>query len=227
MGEVSNLDTRLLNRRIYDVGEAATFLQLPPSTLRRWLLGDVRKGRHYLPVLREENNDDTTVRWGEFIEAGVLKALRGEHKVDLQELRVFCHTLRNTEGLPYPLAMKEVLLNGSRLLYPLRLANIEALVDADGQILTGPAIELFVSSVRWDGNEPVAFHPSREHPRVEINPRLRFGEPQVAGVSTSAVYELHAAGEPVSLLAETWHVEPDVIHAAIEYETDLRTARAA
>ncbi|CAN5134157.1 hypothetical protein BH23ACT9_BH23ACT9_17350 [soil metagenome] len=123
-----------------DVGEAATFLELPPSTLRRWLLGDVRKGRRYLPVLRDENNDDPTVRWGEFIEAGVLKALRGEHKVDLQELRVFCHTLRHTEGLPYPLAMKEILLNGPRLLYPLRLANIEALVDADASQggMTGP-----------------------------------------------------------------------------------------
>lgn len=228
MGGVSNLDTRLLDRRVYDVGEAATFLELPPSTLRRWLLGDVRKGRRYLPVLRDENNDDTTVRWGEFIEAGVLKALRGEHKVDLQELRVFCHTLRHTEGLPYPLGMKEILLNGPRLLYPLRLANIEALVDADGQILTGPAIELFVSRVRWDGDQPVAYRPSPEHPRVEINPRLRFGEPQVAGVSTAAVYELHAAGEPISLLAETWNVDPDVIHAAMEYETDRRRpARAA
>lgn len=222
MGGVSNLDTRLLDRRVYDLGEAATFLDMPPSTLRRWLLGDVRKGRAYLPVLRDENNDCTAVRWGEFIEAGVLKALRGEHKVDLQELRVFCHTLRNREGMPYPLAMKEILLNGSRLLYPLRLANIEALVDADGQILTGPAIELFVKRVRWDGDQPVAYHPSPEHPRVEIDPRLRFGDPQVNGVSTSAVYELYLAGEPVALIADTWRVEPSIVQAAIAYEADAR-----
>lgn len=227
MGGVSDLDTRLLDRRVYDLGEAATFLDLPPSTLRRWLLGDVRKGRTYLPVLRDAHNDRTAVRWGEFIEAGVLKALRGEHKVELQELRVFCHTLRNREGVPYPLAMKEILLNGARLLYPLQLANIEALVDADGQILTGPAIELFVKRVRWDGDQPVAYHPSAQHPRVEIDPRRRFGDPQVEGVSTSAVYELHLAGEPIPLIADTWDVEPDIVRAAIAYEADTRGATRA
>lgn len=128
MGEVSNLDTRLLDRRMYDLPEAARFLDLPVSTLRRWLLGDVRKGVEYLPVLREQSNDDGAVKWGEFIEAAVLKTLRGDHRVNLQELRVFCHTLRNREQVPYPLAMREILLNGKKLLYPLRLANMDALV---------------------------------------------------------------------------------------------------
>lgn len=225
---MSNVDTRILDREMYDLGEAARMLGLPTTTLRRWLLGDVRKGVVYLPVLREENNDDTTVRWGEFIEAGVLKSLRGGHRVALQELRVFCHTLRNVEKVPYPLAMRDILLNGNKLLYPLRLAGIDALVDRDGQILTGPAIELFVACVRWEGDEPVAYRVAPEHfPDVEIDPRRRFGDPQIDGVSTSAAFELHQAGEPVALIADTWKVPEDVIREAVAYERAQRGAAQA
>lgn len=105
---------------------------------------------------------------------------------------------------------------------------MDALVDADGHILTGPAIELFVQRVRWDGDRPVAYQVAPDHPRVEIDPRLRFGDPQIEGVPTSAVYELHAAGEPIDLIADTWGVERSVIEAAVAFEREQRgPARAA
>lgn len=65
-------------------------------------------------------------------------------------------------------------------------------------------------------------------PGVEIDPRHRFGDPQIEGVSTSAVFELHKAGEPIDLIAEPWQVSQDVIREAIGFENEQRgRARAA
>lgn len=220
-------DTSLLDRKVYGLSEAADLAGLATSTLRNWLLGYERKGRLYLPVLRNDNNADTEVSWGEFIEAVMLKTLRGDHNVTLHELRVFCHSLRTQEGEPYPLAMRDVLLNGSKLLYPLRLAEADVLIDDQGQVLTEPAIRLFVDRVRWEGDAPVSYNPDTEHPLVEVNPLVRFGAPQVYGVSTEAVYELHAAGESIDLIADTWSVEAKHIYAAIEYEDAKRGLASA
>jgi uncharacterized protein (DUF433 family) len=212
---------------MYNIGEAAELAGLAPSTLRNWLLGYERKGKLYLPVLRDENNADAEVKWGEFIEAVVLKTLRGDHRVELHDLRVLCHTLRHQENVPYPLAMREILLNGRKLVYPLRLAEANVLIDDDGNILTAEAINLFVSRVKWDGDQPISYQLKTSHPRVRVDPQLRFGAPQIDGVSTASVYELHQAGEPVNLIAETWNVPKDTIEAAIAFETDRQGIAAA
>jgi hypothetical protein len=93
----------LLDREVYSSGEAARLLGVPTSTLRRWLHGHERAGQFYPPVLRPQATGSDIVTWGEFVEAGYLREYR-RLRVSLQSLRPFILALRESLGVPYPLA---------------------------------------------------------------------------------------------------------------------------
>jgi hypothetical protein len=78
------LSEEVLEREFYPVREAARLLKVPESTLRWWLEGR----RQYPPVLREAATGSAVVTWGEFVEAGYLRAYR-KKDVPLPELRLF------------------------------------------------------------------------------------------------------------------------------------------
>jgi hypothetical protein len=70
VSKIPAMSVAILERELYSLNQAARLLDMPPSTLGWWLEGRSK----YAPVLRPEPKGTTNVTWGEFVEAGFLRA---------------------------------------------------------------------------------------------------------------------------------------------------------
>jgi uncharacterized protein (DUF433 family) len=179
-------------------------------------------GREYLPALRSQRNNDRTVTWGEFIEASLLKQLRAAG-VKLDAIRTLARAVRLAKGWTYPLARHDLYVGESRqLVYEAQLLadipDTAALIVAGQaygrgqQVLTnGQALDAFLESVEFADDVPVAYHPDVDASHVVCDARRRFGEPQVAGVPTEALWELVEAGESIEAVAENFALDVTLV----------------
>lgn len=235
----ADVSMALLDRPLYHIRDAAELLDVPASTLRYWLQGLTRGDKIYLPVLRQERNDDSYVTWGEFIEASLLEQLR-RRGVKLDQIRQFARGVRLALGWKYPLARHDVLVGEDReLVYEAqRLADLpdraQLLVAGPdygkGQpLLAGEPLEAFLEPIDFDDEVhiPVAWRPDPDIPAVSCSPLRRFGAPQVGGVPTEALWELHAAGETVDGIATDFQLSEDLVRDAILFEKRRRAADEA
>lgn len=212
----------VLEREMYEVGEAARLLGLHARTLRNWLDGYSARGKLYRPVLREEPTGSDLLTWGEFIEAGHLTAYRREQRVPLPELRAYIDSWREKLGIPYPLAHQQPYVapgpglmdmaehdDGVRVMYRF----------SDGQTTLMPWAEEFVHKVEFDGNIAQRYWPSGRDQRVVIDPDRSFGAPIVEGIRTEVLFEMFLAGDPVDEIAESYDLKNAVVEAAIRFES--------
>lgn len=222
----------LLNREVYSSGEAARLLGVPTSTLKRWLNGHDRAGHFYPPVLRLEPGSDI-VTWGEFVEAGYLREYR-RLKVSLQTLRPFILALRETLGVPYPLAHSRPWVHDRHLVQEIqessgldeRLAFVEY---SSGQLVLSPVAEAFYKKVEFDPKTAFArrVFPDGRQSHVVIDPRRAWGEPTVDGIRTDNIYELWQAGDDPDRIAEAFGLTQDQVQAALRYEAGHGKPQAA
>lgn len=220
----------VLDQQVYTEPEAARLLGLAPSTLKYWLQGGTRRQGDqtvtYMPIIRPEPIDSRYVTWAEFIEAGWLRAYR-QNKIPMSELRSFIELLRDSMGVPYPLAHRKPLVSGRRLVFEAQraadLAPYWRLVD-DQLMLTYPG-QLFLSQVTWEGDLAVGWRPA-DNPKstVVVRPDVRFGRPSVNGISTVAIYELSEEGASSNEIAQEFHLEPADVRWALAFENDRQAA---
>lgn len=225
------MSVHILEREMYSEAEAARLLRVAQSTLHYWLEGGVRRGRSYKPIIREEPRDTRAVTWAEFIEAGMLRQYRREHRVPMAELRTFIDTLRSELAVPYPLAHQKPYVGvGRRLVVE---AQDQAGLDPDfflvavarEQLVLTPASQAFVDRVTWDNDVAAGWRPHEDaNSPVRIDPLQRFGRPAVAGVSTEVLWEHDEAGESVNEIAEAFDLRAGDVRWALSYENSLRAA---
>ncbi len=214
----------VLDRELYSVGYAARILGLPASTLRWWLDGR----DSYPPVIRQQPTGSSVVTWGEFVEAGFLRAYRRHKGVSLQRIRLFVDHLRDSFGVPYPLAhYQPFVAEGPRLVVEAQAAAgiqpdeaifIEA---ATGQLVMRGPFEEFVDKVDFaKGGERWAerLHPEGRRSPVVIDPEFSFGAPTVGGVRTETLAEMIEAGEDQDEIAEHFGLSPAQVRAAVVFE---------
>jgi uncharacterized protein (DUF433 family) len=222
----------MLEREMYALPEAARLLQVAQSTLWWWLEGEKRGEKVYPPVIRLQPTGSKSVTWGEFVEAGLLKQYRREHRVKLSELRRFIDRARERLGVAYPLAYHRPYVGVGRALVrelqdELALpAELCLVAEASGQlVLTGPA-EAFVSRVDWNADDlPGAWRPHAEQKSpVRMRPDVRFGLPSVGGVRTEVVWEQLEDGADVSEVASDFGLSDRDVRWAQAYENSLRSA---
>lgn len=220
----------VLERTLYSMTEAARLLDVAPSTLPWWLegRGEGPRTRAYAPVIRERPTGSNTVTWGEFVEAGYLRAYRREHGVPLWRLRAFIEQLRQDFQVPYPLAhftpfvgegRRLVLKRQDELNLPVALWAFIS-VPSGEVMLTGPA-EQFLSRVEFATDGPQwaeRVRPLGRGTPVVIDPRRSSGIPTIRGVRTEALAELIAAGELADDVAEDFGLPVNLVKAAVAYE---------
>lgn len=218
----------MLDRKLYTVPEAARHLGVPASTLTWWLEGRQKDGRQaYPPVIRPESTGSREVTWGEFVEAGYLRAYR-DRDVPLQQLRPVIEGLRREFGVPYPLAhFRPFVGEGRRLVLQIEdeaevapaLRMVVAV--ASGELLLTHPAESFLERVEFspEGDQwAERVYPAGRDSVVVIDPEKAFGAPTVRGIRTEALAEPVDAGEPVEVVAEDFSLDVAEVKAALAYE---------
>jgi uncharacterized protein (DUF433 family) len=182
-------------------------------------------------VIRVEPTGSRNVTWAEFVEASLLRTYRSEHDVPLKELRDFIDRRRDEYQVPYPLADRRPYVgSGRQLLIDLQdrshLDPEFCLVTvANGQIvLTAPGEEFF-ERVDWSGDQPAAWHPQKDPASpVRVSPLVRFGKPEVGGISTEAIAGELYGGASLEEVAEDFGLGIDVVRWAQSYELSQHAA---
>jgi uncharacterized protein (DUF433 family) len=221
----------VLEREMFSEAEAARLLRVPQSTLHYWLDGGEYRGKNYKPVIRVEPRGDRSVTWAEFVEAGLLREYRRTHRVPMAELRAFIDVLRERYDVPYPLAHRKPFISEGRQL--VLEAQDESGLDAEyclvavtrGQLILTPPAEAFVERVTWEGDWAAEWRPHDDPASpVRMAPTVRFGRPNVKGISTEVLWEHVDAGEDFEDVAEAFDLDVSDVRWALAYETSLRAA---
>jgi uncharacterized protein (DUF433 family) len=221
----------VLEREMFSEAEAARLLRVAQSTLHYWLNGGERRGRFYSPVIRAEPQSRRSVTWAEFIEAGLLRQYRREHKVPMAELRLFIDKLRERIGAPYPLADRQPYVGDGRRL----VLDVQDEVGLDPefclvavareQLVLTPASDAFVQRVTWQDDFAASWRPHDDPGSpVRMDPDRRFGRPAVKGISTETLWEHIESGEGVEETADAFDLSSDDLRWALAYENSARAA---
>ncbi|MGH9057195.1 MAG: DUF433 domain-containing protein [Acidimicrobiales bacterium] len=224
----------VLERPVYGVIEAAGYLGLRSDRVRAWLDGYDRAEVIYAPVVRDVRTGSDVVTWGEFVELGYLREYRRKG-VPLQKLRPVIEALRSEFGTPYPLATARPFVIGKELVLELQekadLPSAIAIVVRSGQTIgLTPEARRFFRKVEFDATTSDGaarrLLPAGPASPVVIDPLIRFGRPNVSGVATERLWELHDAGETVEEIADGYDLGPESVRAAIAYEEQQRSLAA-
>jgi uncharacterized protein (DUF433 family) len=219
----------------YSVPEASHYLLVPRATVRSWVVGrpyPIKTGsRFFKPVVTVPNPKAGSLSFINLVEVHVLDALRRDHHVPLDKIRIAVRYLRDHFGSEHPLADEKFatdgldlfvqkygqLINASRAgqlgMKELLEAHLKR-VDRDAK---GIALRLYPFTRKRTPNEPRS---------VVIDPFVSFGKPVLAGtgIPTSIVAERYKAGESVSQLSADYG-RPDLdIEEAIRCELELEAA---
>jgi uncharacterized protein (DUF433 family) len=201
----------------YPLVEAAQYLGMRATTLGSWF----REGD---PLLLRDRDAEQLSFW-KLIEAFVLKGLREEHRLSMQQLRRDVSELRSLyPALSHPLAQLDLaVLN--RHLYADRGG---LLVDASrgGQLGMRGVLELYLARVEKDLTGPRRVYPftrpslERSPRLILIDPTIAFGRPVIAGTSipTAALHDRWKAGDSIAALAEDYDRSVEEVEEAIRYE---------
>lgn len=218
---------------MYAEADAARLLRVSASTLHYWLEGGERRGRTYQPIIRPEaRGGHADVTWAEFVEAGLLRAYRRDAQIPMRELRRFIELLRDSFGVPYPLADRRPYATGRALVLDVqREAGLSGdwwiVSEVSGQLALLPAAADFLRCVVWDDDAATGWRVAGEDSPVRVDPSVRFGRPSVAGIRTEVIWEHYEAGEGEGEIAQSFDLTEDSVRYALAYELTSRTKLAS
>ncbi len=231
--DVTNPRLGILERPLYGASEAARLLGLRADRARAWLDGYERQGSRYPPVIRMEPTGEDIVTWGEFVELGYLREYRRKG-VPLQRLRPVIDELRRAFDTPYPLATAKPYVFGKELVLELQEKNdipaaIAIVIRSGQQVLLAEDAHRFFRKVEFEPPEEGdvrRVRPAGPASPVVIDPLVRFGRPNVAGVATERLWELFDAGESAEQIAVGYDLDVGLVTAAVAYEEQWRSLAA-
>lgn len=211
----------------YSIAEVASYLGLPPSTVRAWAKG---MGKTFEPVLKLPEPEGSLLSFFNLVEVHVLAALR-ERGPRLPNIRKAIRFVERTVGKKHPLATEAFFTDGVRIF----VEHLGRLFDAkDGQIVLRKVVEGYLTRIDYgpDGLAMRLYPFTRrgivDGPRaVVLNPLVSFGRPVLAktGVPTEEVADRFHAGEALDELAQDFGVSREAIEEAIRCE--LQATKAA
>jgi len=220
----------------YTYVEAAHYLNLPVSTLSSWFKGQTYtlndEVRRFEPVITLDGRPGEGLSFLNLVEAHVLAALRREHRIPLQKVRRALDYVERQLGVERPLINARFETDGVNLL----VRELERLVNVsqEGQLEIEPVIRTYLRRIERDSSGlPIKLYPftrravSADEPQpVEIDPRVSFGRPVLAGrgVPTAVLADRFKAGDSLTDLAEDYDTSPQVIEEAIRCELSRREA---
>lgn len=213
----------------YPLSEAARYLKLPAATLRSWTLGrpyPTAQGRGvFRPIIRPAQTQPPMLSFWNLVEAHVLRALRSEHGVSVDNVRKAVAYAERTLNIERLLLRPELCSDAGRLFLD-RYGELINL-SASGQLAMHQVLTAHLKRVEWDAERlPIRLHPfvvgdlpSGDMP-IAIDPRIAFGRPVVVsqGISTAAIADRIDAGESPADVAADYDLTTEDVERAVVYE---------
>lgn len=219
----------------YSLKEVATYLGIPPSTLRSWIHGQAYKTqqgeRFFVPLIRVAEEQQGMLSYANFVEAHVLRSLRNQ--VTLPAIRaILSDILGEKPESPHPLLEHEFATVGKEVF--IEKAGNLINVSRQGQTGMRSVLEGYLRRIKRDpsgavtdlyplpGGKPIYLNWPNS---VQMTPTVAFGRPVITGTSipTGIISKRITAGETIAALAEDYDRSADEIFEAVRWEL----ARAA
>jgi uncharacterized protein (DUF433 family) len=219
----------------YSVGEAAKYLRMPDTTLKRWVSGRrypvASEERHWEGLIHRPDEEDPRLSFSNLIEAYVLLALRKQFRVKMPEIRISLRYAQEKLGVERILLSKSLrAMKGNVFLEHLgKLIN----VSRGGQEAIPEILQAYLERIEWEPQD----HPVRMFPLtrddfhaapklVMIDPVVAFGRPIVErrAITTSVIAERFSVGESILEIAEDYALEAFEVEEALRYEALARAA---
>lgn len=224
---MARTDTR--DQPAYTLAEAARYLKVAPATLRSWVVGrpyPTGTGTaHSKALIRPAKNPPVSLSFWNLIEAHVLRSLRTDHAVPMDDLRRAINYAEKTLKIERLLLSPELRTDAGKLLLERYGQLIE--LSASGQIAMRSMFKAHLERVEWDEWKfPVRLYPftagsvATEKRPVAITANIAFGRPVLVhgGISTAAIAGRIDAGESIADLADDYDLTVAEIEDAVLYE---------
>ncbi|MGD0823204.1 MAG: DUF433 domain-containing protein [Terriglobales bacterium] len=226
-------DPRLLPA--YAIAEAAHYLSIPRPTVRSWVAGrpyPTKAGKRFFrPVVIVPMLNPPVLSFLNLVEVHVLDAIRREHQIPLDKVRIAIDYLRNQIGSRHPLADHRFETDGLDLFVQEwgRLIN----VTRSGQMAMREVLQAHLQRIERDPSGlairlyPFTRKRQLDEPKlIAIDPRISFGKPVLSGtgIPTGILAERYKAGESMEQLARDYARPRLEIEEAIRCELQLEAA---
>ena len=204
-GEVSAREYPLYSRR--DVSEA---LRMSSSTLYWWL-----RSNHRGSVISVSCHD-RALNFLQLSEAFAIAHMRKTLGISLSKIRQASEYPRKNLEIRYPLINQRIRVGTD--VYFKHARGILLNASCHGQVESEELIGKYISRIEF-GEEDLPdvvypWIPGKERRSIQINPRIRFGQPTIAGtgISVAAVRDRFKAGESPEDIAASYEIS----HARVE-----------
>ncbi|MGH7233659.1 MAG: DUF433 domain-containing protein [Nitrospiraceae bacterium] len=223
----------------YGFTEAGHYLRIPPTTIRCWVTG-----RYYpsqagtqisKPIVQLPDPQKRLLSFLNLVEIHVLDAIRREHNIALEKVRIAVSYLSKHFPSKHPLADREFETDGMNLFIQ-KFGQLIS-ISEHGQLAMKEVLEAHLHRIERDlAGIPVKLYPFtrkrnihdfKEEPKaVVIDPRVSYGRPVLVGtgIPTAVVAERYKAGESMDDLADDYGLTRLEIEEAIRCELSLEAA---
>jgi uncharacterized protein (DUF433 family) len=213
----------------YAISEAARYLRIPAGTIRSWVAGrryQTTQGNQYFhPLIPTADRKPRLLSFTNLIEIHVLRAIRKDHKIQLDKVRLALDYLESQLKVTQPLSRKQFRTDGVDLF----TEHYGTLINASksGQTSLKDALNAHLERIEPDDNGlaiklyPFTRSQEENNPRiVVIDPRIAFGRLIIVGtgIPTHIIAERYQAGDSIDDLADDYNCRHDTIEEAIRCE---------
>jgi uncharacterized protein (DUF433 family) len=214
--------SELLGVGLYTPEEAALYARVYPRMLCRWLYGSAAGDSVLRPQIapREERR---VVTFLDFVQAMAVRAVRIQHHIPLQKIRQAINNAESEFGVDYPFARKHTTyLVGNDVVIRIGEGEyVQASGKAEKNRLITKVVELYMRDLGFSEKGLANIYQAYSWGEwaVDMNPKLRFGEPLVrsCGYSARALWEAFKAEGSFEAAAEAYGVKPGEVEAACRY----------
>lgn len=204
----------------YSVNEAASYLDIAPTTLRRWIADNGPKCR---PLIHTVDPDHSLLSFYNLVEAHILVSTR-RRNIPMSKVRTAVEYVQEKIGGKHPLASYKFATSGKGIF----IQQLEGkTVDATryGQPALGDILDKYLRGIKRAGinRMPIEIRPltlgTLKLSPVVINPFLSSGSPVIkgTGIVAATVWKRAKGGESLPDLADDYDLKLSEIQTVIKY----------
>jgi len=210
---------------LYGVAEAARWVGVPVSTLRKWVYGRDYPAaggkRRSQPLIIPADERAGLLSFANIAEAHILEATRQFH-IPRADVRAAIDLWAKSDPSPHPLLTGKFHRFGKTVVVEFLNEKVSASRPREGQRMLGDIFDDYLERIQRDASDRILrFFPMRrnEHRRVMLDFDISGGQPVMSGtgILVEVLYERKKAGESTNVIAADYGLSRRAVDEAIDY----------